>query len=68
MRFRSARRFAPSAVAAVALLCALTSCGGSSAPSEASSPAATADIVDCSSEFPLAIRRGDGRRVPTSRH
>ena len=42
MRFRSARRFAPSAVAAVALLCALTSCGGSSAPSEAGSPAATA--------------------------
>ena len=49
MRFRSARRFASSAVAAVALLCALTSCGGSSAPSDASSHAAAASTTAASS-------------------
>ena len=52
MRLRSARRFASSAVAAVALLCALTSCGGSSAPSEASSPAATAASTTAASSSP----------------
>ena len=52
MRFRSSRRFASSAVAAVALLCALTSCGGSSAPSEASSPAATAASTTAASSSP----------------
>ena len=42
MRFRCARRSVISAAASVALLCALASCSGSSAPSQASPPATAA--------------------------
>ena len=41
MRLHHARRSAPAAVAAVALLCVLTSCGTSSAPSQTSPPETT---------------------------
>jgi hypothetical protein len=42
MRLHHFRRFVFAAVAAVALLCALTSCGTNSAPSQTSPPATTA--------------------------
>ena len=42
MRLHRSRRFVFAAVAAVALLCVLTSCGTSSAPSQTSPPATTA--------------------------
>jgi hypothetical protein len=42
MRLHRSRRFVFAAVAAVALLCVVTSCGTSSAPSQTSPPATTA--------------------------